>query len=63
MAFYLLAASHSLAGHEQKALKALGTSVENGFSRLELIENSEAFDPLRNEKKYHELISRIKSPE
>jgi hypothetical protein len=60
-AYYLLAASYSMAGHENKSLKALGSASKNGFSRPDLIEKSEAFNALRSNEKFLKILEQIKS--
>jgi hypothetical protein len=59
-AFYLLSASYAIVGQKQKAIKALATAVENGFSRPDLVERSEAFDSLRSEKKFMDQVEKMK---
>jgi uncharacterized protein HemY len=59
-AFYLLSASYAISGQEQKAMKALNTAVKNGFSRPDLVERSEAFDSLRSEVKFMDLVEKMK---
>lgn len=59
-AFYYLAAASALKGETKKALQSLQKAVEKGFADRDAIVNNAAFDSLRNEAAYVELLERLK---
>jgi len=59
--FYYLASAYALNGDRKKALKALQTAIQKGFSDRDSITSNSAFDSLRNESLYLQLIRNLKS--
>jgi tetratricopeptide (TPR) repeat protein len=60
-AFYCVAWAHAADGNKKKALRALRTATEKGFSDLATLTNNHAFDSLRNDAEYQEIIKAIQS--
>ncbi|HZE62454.1 MAG TPA: hypothetical protein VE056_01175 [Pyrinomonadaceae bacterium] len=58
--FYELAIAYARAGNKSKAISALGRAIENGFTDLAKIEQTQEFDPLRNETGYKKLVTGLK---
>ena len=54
--FYYLAWAHAADGNKKKALRALRTATEKGFSDLGTITNNHAFDSLRNDLEYQAIV-------
>jgi predicted esterase len=54
--FYYLAWAHAADGNKKKALRALRTATEKGFSDLATIANNHAFDSLRNDAEFEAII-------
>jgi hypothetical protein len=60
-AFYWLAGAYGASGQDRKALQSLKKALDNGFNRVDRIEKAEAFEALRSDPDYRELIRRIKT--
>ena len=60
-AFFYLAQAHALNGNRKKSLQALRQAIDKGFSDLAAITENKAFDPLRNEPQYQQIIQGLKS--
>jgi predicted esterase len=58
--FYYLASAYALNGDKKKSLKALQTAIQKGFSDRDSITSNSAFDSLRNEPLYLQLIQNLK---
>ncbi|HXL80071.1 MAG TPA: hypothetical protein VN951_04270 [Pyrinomonadaceae bacterium] len=58
--FYELAVTYARAGNKSKAISALGRAIENGFTDLAKIEQTQEFDPIRNEAGYKKLVTGLK---
>jgi len=59
--FFYLAWANAASGNKKKALQALQTAVEKGFSDLGAITGNKAFDSIRNDEQYGEIIQVIQS--
>jgi dienelactone hydrolase/TolA-binding protein len=57
---YYAAVAAALNGEKKKALQSLQKAVEKGFSDRDAIVNNAAFDSLRNEAVYSELLERLR---
>ena len=60
-AFYNLAWAYNAKGDKKKALKALQTAVEKGFKDHAGISANSAFDSLRNDPTYLQLIEKMRA--
>jgi tetratricopeptide (TPR) repeat protein len=60
-AFFYLAWANALNGEKKKALQALQQAIEKGFSDVAAITDNKAFDSLRKEPQYQQLIQSLKS--
>ena len=58
-AFYNLAWAYNARGDKKKALKALQTAVDKGFKDHAAISANSAFDSLRNDPTYIQLIEKM----
>lgn len=56
--FYYLAVAYASNSDKKKSLVALKTALEKGFTDIQLIKTNPAFESLRNEPAYQELIKR-----
>lgn len=61
-AFYYLASAHALNGDKKKSLQALQKAVDKGFSDRDAILTNAAFDSLRNDAAYLQLLDKLKKP-
>jgi predicted esterase len=59
-AFYYMASAYALNGDKKKSLQALQTAIQKGFTDLSAVTTNNAFDSLRNEPLYLELIQSLK---
>ncbi|MCU1264316.1 MAG: hypothetical protein JWM21_634 [Acidobacteria bacterium] len=59
-AFYYMASTYALNGDKKKSLQALQTAIQKGFTDLSAVTTNNAFDSLRNEPLYLELIQSLK---
>ncbi len=59
--FYYAAWAHAADGNKKKALRALRTATEKGFSDLTAITNNHAFDSLRDDAEYQEIVKAMQS--
>ena len=60
-AFYNLAWAYNAKGDKKKALKALQTAVDRGFKDHAAISANSAFDSLRNDPTYLQLIEKMRA--
>jgi dienelactone hydrolase len=60
--FYYLASAYALNGEKKKSLQALQKAVEKGFSDREAVESNSAFDSIRTEQVYLQLLEKLKKP-
>jgi predicted esterase len=60
-AFYYVAWAHAADGNKKKALRALRTATEKGFSDLATLTNNHAFDSLRNDAEYQAIIQAMQN--
>lgn len=60
--FYYLAWAYAAKGEKKKALQSIKTAIEKGFTDVAAINSNQAFDALRRDKQYEEIIGRIKKP-
>jgi predicted esterase len=58
--FYYLASAQALNGDKKKSLQALQKAVERGFSDRDAIINNSAFDSIRTQPAYLQLIDKLK---
>lgn len=61
-AWYNLGAAHARAGNRKQALEALQKSVAAGFHNGQQLLEDEDYAPLRGDKKFQEIASRLASP-
>ena len=59
--FYDLARAYALNGDKKKALQALRTAIELGFTDLNTITSDAALNSLRNEALYREIVEGLKN--
>jgi len=59
--FFYLAWAYAANNEKKKALQSLKNAVEKGFNDLTAITDNRAFDSLRNDPQYIEVINTIKS--
>ena len=59
-AYYYLAWAYNAKGDKKKALKALQTAVNKGFKDHAGISSNSAFDSLRNDPTYLQLIEKMR---
>lgn len=59
--FFYLASAYAAKGDKKQALRALHTAVDNGFSDLSAIEGNQAFDSIRGDVQYREIIKAMRS--
>jgi hypothetical protein len=60
---FRIAATHARAGDKKKTLAALRRAAERGYSSKSRIEQERAFDFIRQEPEYQELLQVIQSNE
>jgi len=59
-AFFYLAWAYAANRNKKKSLQSLNTAVEKGFSDTALITTNKAFDSLRNDPEYQQIMVRLK---
>jgi predicted Zn-dependent protease len=59
--FFYLASAYAGSGDRKKSLQFLNKAVEKGFSDAALITANKAFDSIRNEPEYQQIMARLKS--
>jgi predicted Zn-dependent protease len=59
-AFFYLAWAYAANGDKKKALQSLNTAVEKGFSDTAMITANKAFDSLRNDPEYQQIMARLR---
>jgi predicted esterase len=60
-AFFYLAWAFAANGSKKQALRALQTAVDKGFADLAAIEGTKAFDAIRDEAQYAQIIETMRS--
>ena len=60
-AFFYLAWAYAAKGEKKRALSTLQTAMDKGFSDLSAIEGNKAFDSIRGNVKYQEMIQALRS--
>ena len=60
-AYFYLAWAYAANGDKTKSLQFLNKAVEKGFSDRAMITTNKAFDLIRNEPEYQQIIARLKS--
>ena len=58
--FFYLAWTYTASGNKKKSLQALSTAIDKGFSDLAAIGNNKAFDPIRNDPQYQQIVGKLK---
>jgi hypothetical protein len=59
-AFFYLAWAYAANRDKKKSLQSLNTAVEKGFSDAAMITTNKAFDSIRNDPEYQQIIGRIR---
>lgn len=59
--FFYLAQAYALSGNRKKSLQALQNAIDKGFSDRAAIADNKAFDSLRHEPQYLQIIQSLKS--
>ena len=59
--FFHLAWAHAANGDRKKSLQALKSAVEKGFSDLSAINDNKAFDGIRDEPQYRQIIKALQT--
>jgi poly(3-hydroxybutyrate) depolymerase len=59
--FFYLAWAYAAKGDRKQALRALQTAVDKGFSDLSAITSNQAFDLVRDDAQYHQIIRTVES--
>jgi predicted esterase len=59
-AFFYLAWAYAANGDKKKSLQSLNTAVEKGFSDTAMITANKAFDILRNDPEYEQIMARLR---
>ena len=59
-AFFYLAWAYAGNRDKKKSLQSLNTAVEKGFSDAAMITSTKAFDSLRNDPEYQQIMARLK---
>ena len=59
-AFFYLAWAYAANRDKKKSLQALNTAVEKGFSDAAMITANKAFDSLRNDPEYQQIMARLR---
>ena len=59
-AYFYLAWAYAANGEKKKSLQSLNTAIENGFSDAAMITANKAFDSLRNDPEYQQIMARLK---
>ena len=60
-AFFYLAWAHAANGDKKRTLQALKSAVEKGYSDLAAINDNKAFDGIRDEAQYRQIIQDLQS--
>jgi len=58
--FFYLAWAYAAGGDKKKSLQFLNKAVEKGFSDSATIEANKAFDPIRNDPDYQQIMAKLK---
>ncbi|HET6975694.1 MAG TPA: hypothetical protein VFI24_05195 [Pyrinomonadaceae bacterium] len=60
--YFYLAWAYAAARDKKKSLQFLNTAVEKGFSDAALITTNKAFDSIRNDPEYQQIMAKMKKP-
>jgi predicted Zn-dependent protease len=60
--YFYLAWAYAANRDKKKSLQSLNTAVEKGFSDAAMITSNKAFDSLRNDPEYQQIMARLKKP-
>ena len=58
--YFYLAWAYAAEGNKKKSLQLLNTAVEKGFSDAALITSNNAFDSIRNDPEYQQIMAKLK---
>jgi tetratricopeptide (TPR) repeat protein len=58
--YFYLAWAYAGTRDKKRSLQYLNTAVEKGFSDAAMITTNKAFDSIRNEAEYHQIMARLK---
>jgi len=58
--YFYLAWAYAAEGNKKKSLQLLSTAVEKGFSDAAMITTNKAFDSIRNDPEYQQIMARLK---
>jgi tetratricopeptide (TPR) repeat protein len=58
--FFYLAWAYAANREKKKSLQSLNTAVEKGFSDAAMITTNKAFDSLRNDPEYQQIMARLR---
>jgi predicted Zn-dependent protease len=58
-AFFYLAWAYAANGDKKKSLQSLNTAVEKGFADAAMITTNKAFDPIRNDPAYQQIMAKL----
>ena len=58
--YFYLAWAYAAEGNKKKSLQLLNTAVEKGFSDAAMITTNKAFDSIRNDPEYQQIMARLK---
>ncbi len=61
-AFFYLAWAYAAGAERKKSLLALKTAVAKGFSDAALISETKAFDSIRSDPQYEQIIQPLRKP-
>jgi hypothetical protein len=60
-AFFYLAVAYAANGDKKKSLWALESAIDKGFSNLTAINDNKAFDSIRKDPRYQEIVERLRT--
>jgi len=58
--FSYLAWAYAASGDKKQSLQSLSTAIDKGFSDLVAISNNKAFDAIRNDPQYQQIVGKLK---
>ncbi|HEY0726185.1 MAG TPA: hypothetical protein VGD41_19845, partial [Pyrinomonadaceae bacterium] len=58
--YFYLAWAYAAEGNKKKSLQLLNTAVEKGFSDAGMITTNKAFDSIRNDPEYQQIMAKLK---
>jgi len=59
--FFYLAWAYAASGDKKRSLEALSAAIDKGFSDLAAISNNKAFDAIRTDPQYQQIVGRLKN--